>query len=295
MIQKLFGKKGRFTMKTKVVIPCLAALAIVVLGFSEVRGFNPATHIYITEHVYQYAWSVDLAYGSIAPDIDQYVADPSAWPTAYEDTHFNYSDLTAFSIGWTQRIFAIGWRSHGEKCGADLYAHFVDPFTGNDSEGGYVVLMAAELKKYLPDLPDEVAHFAIETAVDLLMQNNVDHGLGQKVLRASLFRSREDRNLLTRVLVLRDHRTDFLTLATAELTFRTLVAEYAAALSLPKPLNIAAVAALGAELSQELFGQAATKEELLGILSAAMDVCRTTYRPAVMDTISRIAADPTCH
>lgn len=286
-------------MKTKAVIPCLAALAIVVLGCSEVQGFNPATHIYITEHVYpRYAWSVDLSYGSIAPDIDQYVADPLNWPTAYTDTHSAYADLTAFSIGWTQRVFAIGWRSHGEVCGADLYAHFVDPGVGLG--GGYVVVMAEQLQEYLLqeyqlDLPDEVAHFAIETAVDLLMQNHVDHGLGQKVLRASLCRSWEDRNLLTRVLVLRDHRTDFLTLATAELTFRTVIDRYAAALALPKPLNIAAVAELGAELSQELFGQPATKEELLAILSAAMEVCRSTYRQAVMDTISRIAADPACH
>jgi hypothetical protein len=156
--------------------------------------------------------------------------------------------------------------------------------------------MAAELKEqFFPNLPDEVAHFAVETAVDLLMRNNVDHGLGLKVLRASLFRSWEDRNLLTRVLVLRNHKTDFLTLATAELTFRTVVDRYAAALALPEPLNIDAVAELGAELSQELFGQAATKEELLGILWAAMDVCSSNYESAVMHTISQIAADTECH
>jgi hypothetical protein len=270
----------------------------VVLGFSEVQAFNPATHIYITEHIYpQYAWSVDLAYGSIAPDIDQYVADPTKWETAYEDTHQTYSDLTPFAIGLTQRLFAIGWRSHGEKCGADRYAHFEDPGIG--LPGGYVTVMSGALNDLLtdnglPPLPEEVAHFAIETAVDLLMQNNVDRSLARKILRASLFRSWEDRNLLTRVLVLRDHQTDFLTLATAELTFRTIVQRYAAALGLPYPLNISAVAALGAELSQELFGQQATKEELLAILQAAMQVCRETYGPAVMNTMHRIAADPAC-
>jgi hypothetical protein len=78
-------------MKTKLLTLCLAVIAIVMLGFSEVQGFNPATHIYIAEHVYtQYAWWVDLAYGSIAHDIDQYVAAPSTWPTAYNDTHLTY-------------------------------------------------------------------------------------------------------------------------------------------------------------------------------------------------------------
>lgn len=285
-------------MKTKLLITCLAALAIVVLGFSEGQAFNPATHIYITEHVYPYyAWSIDLAYGSIAPDIDQYVADPTKWETAYEDTHQKYSDLTQSAIGLTQKLFAVGWRSHGEICGADLYAHFVDPFTG-EKTGGYVARMSLVLMEVLKEagvpVPEDVAHFAVETAVDLLMRNYVDHSLGQKVLRASLFRSWEDRNLLTRVLVLRDHRTDFVTLAAAELTFRTIIQRYGSALALPNPLNVDAIAALGAELSQELFGQPATKEQLLGILTAAMAVCGDTFGPAVMNTIHRIATDKAC-
>lgn len=287
-------------MKTKLLSLCLSVLAIVVFEFSEVQAFNPATHIYITEHVYpQYAWSIDLAYGSIAPDIDQYVADPTKWETAYEDTHQDYSDLTQSAIGLTQKLFAVGWRSHGEICGADLYAHFVDPFTGKKKVGGYVTSMSSVLMEVLEQagfpVPEDVAHFAVEAAVDLLMRNNVDQSLGQKVLRASLFRSWEDRNLLTRVLVLREDQTDFLTLATAELTFRTIIEQYAAALALPSPDNVEAVAALGAELSQELFGQPATKEELLGILTAAMDVCGDTYGPAVMHTIYRIATDKACH
>jgi hypothetical protein len=285
-------------MKAKLLISCLAVMAIMVLGFSEVQAFNPATHIYITEHVYPYlAWSIDLAYGSIAPDIDQYVPDPGKWLTAYKDTHQDYSDLTQSAMGLTQKLFAIGWRSHGEICGADLYAHIIDPFTGNDGDAGYVTAMAAELKRRIPGLPDDVAHFAVEAAVDLLMRNCVDHSLGQKVLRASLFRSWEDRNLLTRVLVMQnpnDH-PDFLTLATAELTFRSIVQRYAAALALPNPLNVDAVASLGAQLSQELFGQSATKEQLLVILAAAIGVCESTYRDAVTDTILRIKGDPACH
>lgn len=94
--------------------------------------------------------------------------------------------------------------------------------------------------------------------------------------------------------MLRDRRTDFLTLATAELSFRAIVQRYAAALALPNPLNISAIASLGAELSQELFGQAATKEELLGILWAAMAVCKDTYGHAVMKTIHHIAVDRAC-
>ncbi len=281
-------------MKTKMFFSFLVLLAIVVLGISEGQAFSPATHIYITEHTYpDYAWSINLAYGSIAPDIDQYVSDPSAWPTAYIDTHQTYSNLLPSAIGLTQKLFAVGIRSHGEICGADLYAHFKDPELGLN--GGYVPVMAAALQGFIPTLSDGVAHFAIETAVDLLMRNNVDRSLGQKVFYASLFRSWEDRNLLTRVLVLRDHRTDFLTLATAELTFRTLVQRYGLALALPYPLNINAVAGLGAELSQELFGQPATKEQLLDILMAAMSVCQETYGLAVMNTIHQISIDPACH
>lgn len=285
-------------MKTKRLVLCLAVMAMMVLGFSEAHAFNPATHVYISEHLYpRYAWSIDLAYGAIAPDIDQYVSDPARWPTAYEDTHLNYSNLRPWAIGSTQKVFALGWHSHGEQCGADRYAHLMDPYTGRP--GGYVIFMSGVLNNSLislglSPLPEDVAHFAIETAVDLLMQNNVDRSLALKVLRASLFRSWEDRNLLTRVLVLRDRRTDFLTLATSELTFRTIVDRYASALALPEPLNIQAAADLGAQLSQELFGLPATKEELLQILHLALALCEGTYESAIINTISRIAADPAC-
>ena len=59
-------------------------------------------------------------------------------------------------------------------------------------------------------------------------------------------------------------------------------------LLLPYPTNVTAVAGLCAELSQELFGQSATKEELLGILWAAMAVCQDRYGLAIMETIGRV-------
>lgn len=285
-------------MKKDFLIPCLMSLAIAVLGASEIQAFSSATHIYITDRVYpRYAWSLDLAYGSIAPDIDLYLADPNKWETAYEDTHQTYSDLTLFAVGLTQKLFAVGWRSHGEVCGADLYAHFVDPLDEGDT--GYVLAMVKALNEFLvaqgqAPLPDLIAHFAVEMAVDLLLQNYVDRSLGDKLLKATLYRSWLDRNLLTRVLVLDDHRTDFLTLALGELRFRTIIERYAEALSLPYPQNIDAVAALGAELSQALFGFPANKEQLMGILGAAMYVCADTYLQAVTNTIHFIATDHTC-
>ncbi|MCU0578173.1 MAG: hypothetical protein MUF69_01375 [Desulfobacterota bacterium] len=286
-------------MKRDPLIPCLVALAIAILGASEVQAFSSATHIYITDRVYpRYAWSLDLAYGSIAPDIDLYLADPTKWETAYEDTHQTYSDLTPYACVLTQKLFAVGWRSHGEICGADLYAHFVDPL--DEGGTGYVPAMVTALNEFLAahgqsPLPDLMAHIAIEMAVDLLLQNNVDQSLGDKLLKATLYRSWLDRNLLTRVLVLDDHRTDFLTLAMGELRFRTIIKRYAEALALPYPQNIDAVAALGAEMSEALFGFPATKEELIAIFGAAMAVCADTYLQAVTNTIHFIATDHACH
>jgi hypothetical protein len=77
----------------------------------------------------------------------------------------------------------------------------------------------------------ELAHFAIEVAIDLLLVDHNDHTLGEKLLGAALFRSREDLKLLKTTFV--GHGTDFATLSSAESTFRNLVINYATALTLP--------------------------------------------------------------
>jgi hypothetical protein len=63
-------------MKTRWLVPGLAA-APTLFAASEARAFGSATLVSIGERVFpQCAWSADFACGSIATDIEPYVADP---------------------------------------------------------------------------------------------------------------------------------------------------------------------------------------------------------------------------
>jgi hypothetical protein len=256
-----------------------------MLGPFTAHAFNSGTHLYIAEQVFQnYTPKIDLYYGSIALDLSLYVAKPEKWPTSFWDTHHDYIDLRPYALGFTQKAFALGWLTHNEVWGADYYAHIEYPI-GNGE--GYVIQKAEILSSQI-GLDPEFAHYVIEVAIDLLLKNNNDHKLGEKLLLANLFRSWEDRNLLAKVLVFKEKKTDWLTLATTELTFRNLINQYAMALVLPSPYDKKALAELGVQLALEMYGIEVTKEEVLYILEAAIDLCKYDYKDVIHYAIGQI-------
>ncbi len=129
------------------------------------------------------------------------------------------------------------------------------------------------------------AHYAVEVGVDLLLRYD-DPFLGVKLLEANLLRSWRDRQLLVRVFVKKEGRTDWVTLYTAELALRNLLGQYAMALASPNPLN--AMAELGAKLAEEMGMEAITPEEVQDILKDAMDICCNDYRHAIVKTIKKV-------
>jgi hypothetical protein len=240
----------------------------------RLHAFSQATHLYIADHVFpDVAQKNDLYFGSIAPDIDFSVRRPEKWPTAFNDTHYQFVDLRSFASNPPQISFADGWFTHNERdpWGADHYAH-VDP--------GYVVNKAKELA----GLPAEFAHLAIEVAVDVLLKDNEDPQLGEKLLSGLQRHSSQDRNLLTDVFVTDQKRTDRLTLILAELSFRQVMVQYARALSLPDPDNKEALAKWGAMLAQRLYQMKISSGVLLKVLNDAINLCNDDYK-ATVDTV----------
>jgi hypothetical protein len=262
----------------------------IVLGFSNVHAFNPATHLFIAQGVF-HSQDVDLDYGSISPDLI-FFADQEKWPTSFEDTHYNYIDLRSYAIGHAQKAFALGWLTHNELWGADYYAHRINPIGNNTciNQGyyqGYIIEKACLLSDKA-GIDPEFAHFAVETAIDFLLRSNEDPELGEKLLNASLFRSWFDRNLLAKVLVWKERRTDLVTLAAAEMSFRNLIGRYAIALALPSPYNKEALARLGAEMALEIYRIEVSQEEVLNILDLAISLCEEDYRDVIYFTINEI-------
>ena len=129
-------------------LPRIAIVFIALTVFftpTLVRAFNPAAHIYIAERVFEGCGDkIDLFYGSIAPDLAMYVANPdTSWPDAFTDTHEQFRDLRGYAFGATQKAFAKGWWTHNQISGADYYAHINDPLSLGPY--GYVVNKASAL------------------------------------------------------------------------------------------------------------------------------------------------------
>jgi hypothetical protein len=240
------------------------------------QAFGQATHLYIADHVFPDSLhKLDLYYGGIGPDIDFFVKHPEKWPTAFEDTHYNFVDMRAFARNPQQWVFASGWFTHNQKdfWGADHYAH-IDP--------AYVINKARKL----PDIPPEFAHLAIEVAVDVLLKDNADPRLGEKLLTALQQHSPQGHALLAEVFVTGQKRTNRHALAMADVNFRNILIQYATALSLPSPDNRKALAEWGVMLARKLYRIKIPASMLLGILDDAIDLVKDDYRQTV-DTVIR--------
>lgn len=256
----------------KRAVGCTALLAFLFLVVSPVAAFNSGAHIYIAEKVYKKLGvpiTLDLQYGSIAPDFSTFVTDPSKWDplAAFQQTHYTYIDLRPYAWTLAQKAFAKGWITHNEQWGADYYAHIA--YNGG---GGYVTVRAKSLSS-ATGLPEDFTHFAVEAAVDLLVQRDKDRFLGEKLLLANLLRNREDQNLLIRVFVWRENKTDLLTLVATELTFRGIEYQYARALAGSSPGNIEPLVEFGLSMAESLYGVTLPDNVVRDLLVAAVGIC----------------------
>ena len=308
VLYKITFQANKRRARMKQIIKLIVFLLVIVAILSPFQGqaFNSATHVYIAEKVATKVFpftfdKIDLYYGSIAPDISSYASN---WPNGFCETHYQFIKLPYTWWKPGQRAFVQGWQIHNELrlWGADSYAHGTCEYLGTCplakcTYEGYVPSKAGELadaffyasgNTMLQDYPD-LAHFAIEVAIDLLLIDNQDHNLGEKLLTAALFRSSEDINLLMKVFVGQPDGigTNRDTLSSAESTFRNLVINYAAALSLPEPLRMGLLGELGVQIANGM-GVTIDSATVQEVLRAAIDFCRSDYYGPVDDAIHGI-------
>ena len=134
----------------------------------------------------------------------------------------------------------------------------------------------------------EFAHDVIEVAIDLLLKQQ-DPKLGAKILKAALLRSWEDRNLLTRVLVVKARATDWVTLASAEMTFRNIAVQYGTALSLSSLEYMQPLVALGMSLAWEMYGITLGDDQALALFKEAIEKCQGDYMEPINDAIGALS------
>jgi len=242
----------------------IVILVTVVLVGARIQAWNPATHIYIAQRVYPaYANSQDLWYGAIAPDMAMYVPDGYSWDSAFWDTHWIATDLRPWAWSAAQRTFARGWVSHNEMNGADHYAHGYPPLY----LAGYITFRANLLAAAVHISPD-LAHYAIETAVDLRLTGARPVLTGQ-LMNVAAPPPSYVQNLLTRVFVWWPfQRTTAQTLYNTRTLFDYVVGQYAQAVA-AWPITHVPMQNLGVAIGAQM-GETVTPEQVEQLLAAAL-------------------------
>ncbi len=265
------------------IIVLLASAAICKTGLSWGTG----THLYIAE---KYNGTISrsllphLHYGAICPDvkIGMQAVDPGYVSLFNLLTHESgYLRLLPFVTGNPSlTAFAKGWVTHQEIGGADRYAHLVSPPGMSLAGMGYVNYKCTQLTS-VPVMTD----FYIEVAVDLLVRNNLDRQLANKLANAVNKRSADIPNILG-LAYGADIPTSLIT--QAESVYRSNVKNYAAAMALPSPLNKTAMATAMTYAISSLSGQSVSASNSLKYLNAAINICAADYRTAIESTIRNI-------
>ena len=280
-------------MRSRLQLGVILALILVtpVCAGVRIQAWNPATHIYIAKSVYPaYAGSFDLWYGAIAPDMAMYVyPDAAKWSSSFWDTHWTAIDLRLWAATSAQRLFAKGWITHNERYAADHFAHGYPPLY----LAGYVTLRANILAAFA-DISTDLAHMAVETAIDIHMRTR-HPDLAWQLPAAVPANPSLVQGLLSRVFVgwpLR--RTDLTTLAGAEQSFGCVilgcgaVPGYAPALQDSTEASYFPMAEYGAAFARSIDPDSTLEaDDVAQLLGVAMALT-ADYEAAVNATISAV-------
>lgn len=274
-----------------------AAAALIISFLPAISGaIGSGAHIYVTENVFG-SNDVDLLYGSIAPDLSIYVPESGAWTTGFEDTHYNYVELwpRGWEVDWKR--FSMGWMVHNEIWGADYYSHIEYP--AGSGMPGYVIQKASMLAPLIPipdpDLRMEIAHTAVEFAIDVLVQEHLDNQLGMKLQYINSVRSDRDLQRLFNILAAKGKVTDRKTLSSSEQAFRRIVQLYSGALAASSVNDMSPLAQLGSNMAWELYGVVIPPEQVLALLNASMSLCAEDFDEFIEEAVEGIREELDLH
>jgi hypothetical protein len=238
-------------------------------------------------------------------------------------THYEFMNLAEQANSEHDKALAYGFVSHNEAWGADQTAHISS--IGDPNEG-YVIRKSDELaavlrpqvrlfllfsgvanaNAVLDEVLPIVSHTAIETAVDLLICQNEDPDVGQRLLLAA-----QTRGWSAPILLCKAYAGDLAAIAgiseamaapliiAAESEFRYQMQLYGIALSQEDPVE--ALAQQGADLAKMLL---AAKQGIVidipvdlmkQILDAAIDAVKDDYATELAATVTHVRQELESH
>ncbi|RPJ10802.1 MAG: hypothetical protein EHM36_02775 [Deltaproteobacteria bacterium] len=169
----------------------LGEMIFVPVGTS---AWGPATHAFIAKGLDLKDPEKQEIYGSVAPDLFNFLERSPYDAYLAEQTHDRFMSLLKEARRNQLEAFSLGFISHNERWGADFTAHR----NGMTTERGYVVTKSYKLVPQLrpsldillenagvpvaswwaSQLAPELSHYLVETAVDLLIKRNEDPAIG---------------------------------------------------------------------------------------------------------------------
>jgi hypothetical protein len=236
----LVNGRQKFSLKVpwQRFIICLVLIAGLGLTSSPASAWNAGTHVYIANPLGATGGASNWQemYGAMALDTFNYGSDAqSTYMTDLLHTAAAMQLWNAAKQAGPQYLpVAYGFMTHNNVWGADSTAHNHGLTYGQDI--GYVIAKAQLLHTLAPlpsalgiplDVELYMDHLVVESAVDVLLKQNVDHNLGMEISQAAFNRPTQFPDLLVSAYS-DDLLQQFpaLTLAEAELFIRSSESQF---------------------------------------------------------------------
>jgi hypothetical protein len=310
---------------TRYALLVVAALMLLWSAPAPLYGWGSATHAYIARELGNQQGPTNLTevYGALLPDAFNVMFGDPYQGQLWTQTHYEFMRLVQNAESENDKALAYGFASHNEAWGADETAH-VSSITHPGT--GYVIGKQNELadilepqvrlflllsgvpnsNKVIDEVLPTVAHTAIETAIDLLVCENEDPDIGQRLVLAA-----RTRGWSAPILLCKAYATDFAATAgtteavaapliiAAESEFRYQIELYGTALTQEDPVT--ALAEQGADLAKLLLAAELgivvdiPTDLMTDILATATDLVKGDYAAELAATITHVREELESH
>jgi hypothetical protein len=295
------------------------------LGSVPLYGWGSATHAYIARGLADQDGPSTLAevYGALLPDAFNVMFGDPYQGELWTQTHYEFMKLLESAESENDKALAYGFAGHNEAWGADQTAHIsATSHPGN----GYVIRKQEELAATLEpqvrlfllfsgvpnaaavidEVLPTVAHTAVETAVDLLISQNEDPDIGQRLVLAA-----RTRGWSAPILLCKAYAADFAATAgtteavaapliiAAESEFRHQIELYGTALTQEDPID--ALSEQGADLAKLLLAAELgivvdiPVDLMREILDAATEAVQDDYAAELAATVTHVRMELESH
>jgi len=305
----------------------LVVAAVVLLSSisTPLYAWGPATHAYIAHEIGRQQGSSNLneIYGALLPDAFNMMFGDPYQGHLWTLTHYELMQLVEAAELENDKALAFGFASHNEAWGADHTAH-INSITHPGQ--GYVIRKQDELaailepqvrlfllfngvpnaNEVIDDVLPTVAHAAVETAIDLLILQNEDPDIGQRLVLAA-----RTRGWSAPILLCKAYAADFAAAAgtteavaapliiAAENEFRYQIELYGTALSQEDPAS--ALAEQGVDLATLLVAAElgivvdVPVDLMTEMLDSATELVKDDYAAELAATIAHVRQELDSH